>query len=109
MKQMFQILLGIVVVLVIAVGLSEAWVYDATYLNGDNLVIYNSSSWDYYNHVVITFNNQDATASATVIDPYGNPVADLGYKYFWADFFSTYYDFYGSMDGENWVFLGRYY
>ncbi len=56
------------------------------------------------------FIKQDATASATALDSYGNPVrADYGYKYFWADFYTDHFDFYGSMDGENWVFLVSYY
>lgn len=110
MKKIFSILLGVAVVLMLAVSMSEATMYDGVYPNEDVLIILSSSSWDYLNHVVLTFNNQDSTASATVLDPYGNPVpADFGYKYFWADFYSDHFDFYGSNNGENWVFLGSYY
>lgn len=110
MKRFFPILLGLAVVLIVGVSIGEAWGYDGVYPNGDKLVIFSSSSWDGWNHVVLTFNNQDYTASATVLDPYGNPVpADFGYYYFWADFYTDHFDFYGSMNGENWVFLGSYY
>lgn len=110
MRKGILIILAVMAIGLIGTTISEAGYYDATYVNGDYLAILSSSSWDLYNHVVITFNNQDGTASATVLDPYGRPVpADFGYYYFWADFYPGYFDFYGSIDGEHWIFLGSYY
>lgn len=109
MKKIFLILLCITVVLVMAANMSEAGIYVAEYPNSDELVIYNSSSFDGWYHVVITYNNQDFTASATVLDPNGNPSSAYGYYYYWADFYSDHFDFYGSMDGFYWTFLESYY
>ena len=103
------LVLAILALLMFAVSTSEAGVYGAGYPNGDDQVIQSSSSWDGYYHVVMTFNNEDSTASATVLNPSGIPSNAYGYNYFWADFFLTYYDFYGSNDGVNWFFITRYY
>lgn len=109
MKKIFLIFLCITVVLMMAANMSEAGVYGAQYPNLDELVIYSSSNWDYWNHLVITYNNQDYSASATVLDPNGVPSSAYGYYYYWADFYSDHFDFYGSMNGVNWTFLGSYY
>lgn len=109
MKKTILILLAIIAMATLGTTISEAGVYGAGYLNGDDLVIYSASSWDYWNHLVITYNNQDYTASATVLDPNGIPSGAYGYYYYWADFYSDHLDFYGSYNGYNWVFLGSYY
>lgn len=109
MKKGILILLAIIAMTVLGVSTGEAGVYGAGYLNGDVLAIYSASSWDGWNHFVINYNNQDDSASATVLDPNGIPSNAYGYNYFWADFYTDHFDFYGSNNGYNWVFLGSYY
>jgi len=109
MRKIFLVLLAVVSISMIWVASSEAGVYGAGYPNGDDMFVYSASSWDFYNHLVITYNNQDFSASATVLNPNGVPSNDYGFYYFWADFFSDHLDFYGSNDGSHWVLIGSYY
>ncbi len=108
MKKLFVLCLAIWA-MVAMVSVSEAGIYAAYYLNGDDQVIYSASSWDGYYHLVINYNNQDYSATATVLNPSGVPSSAYGYNYYWADFYATYFDFYGSYDGANWILIGTYY
>lgn len=102
--------LAIIVIATLGGTISEATIFDATFPNNDEMLVFNQWSWDGYNHVIINFNNKDFTASAVILDRNGVPVqADFGYRYFWADFYPTYFNFYGSMNGEDWEFISRIY
>lgn len=109
MRKGVLIILALMVIALFGTAVSEAGVYGAGYPNGDDMFIYSASSWDGWNHLVITYNNQDYSASATVLDPNGIPSDDYGYYYYWADFYTDHMDFYGSNNGYNWYLLGSYY
>ncbi len=83
---------------------AEAAIWGTDYPStGDFTTIYDRFSWDGFNHLNLTMNWGNATASATQIDPDGVPDA-----YYWANYFPTYYDLYFSYDGYNWYHYGAY-
>jgi hypothetical protein len=90
---------------------SEAGVWSANYpYSPDDGVVYDRYSWDWWNHLAITWNDTQITVSAIQMDPDGIPNV-----YYWGDIYSgsypyaTYMYLYYSSDGYNWYYAGTYY
>lgn len=89
---------------------AEAGIWSASYpYSPDDSTVYDKYDWDWWNHLVITWNDTAITASAVQIDPDGIPNL-----YYWADIYPgaysyiTYMYLYSSYDGYNWYYEGLY-
>ncbi|MBI5074814.1 MAG: hypothetical protein HZB62_06565 [Nitrospirae bacterium] len=99
------LVIAVALMLCISANMAEAYVWGTDYpFTGDFSTIYDRYSWDGWNHLNLTMNSTRATASATQISPDGIPGV-----YYWADYYTTYYDLYISYDGYNWYHYGSYY
>lgn len=81
---------------------SEAGVWSANYINSpDDSVVYDRYSWDWWNHLAITWNDTQITVSAIQMDPDGRPNL-----YYWGDIYAagypTYMYLYYSYNGYVW-------
>ncbi|MEW6713659.1 MAG: hypothetical protein AB1306_01015 [Nitrospirota bacterium] len=95
---------AVALMLCMSANMAEAYVWGTDYpYTGDFTTIYDRYSWDGYNHLNLTMNAGNATASATQISPDGIPGA-----YYWADYYPTYFDLYYSFDGYTWYYYGHY-
>jgi hypothetical protein len=85
---------------------SHAWVYTGYPYNGDDMVTYDRSSYNGWDHAFVYFKNCDDTAVQVVINPDGTPVI-----YYYGEFNYYYYtlDIYYSYDGWNWYYSGWVY
>lgn len=91
---------------------AEAWTWSANYPNSpDDGVVYDRYSWDWWNHLAVTWNDTVYTVSAIQMDPDGIPNL-----YYWGNIYgSGYYPYattmylYYSYDGYYWYYAGVYY
>jgi hypothetical protein len=98
------LVVALALMLCISANMAEAYVWDITYpYTSDFTTIYDRFSWDGYNHLNISYNHGNVTASATQMDPDGIPGL-----YAWADYYPTYFDLYISYDGYTWYHIGAY-
>jgi len=84
------------------------WEADLPY-SPDDGTVYDRYSWDYLNHLAITWNDTAMTVSAVEMNPDGIPNI-----YYWGDIYSGSYPYatnmylYYSFDGYNWYYSGVY-
>lgn len=88
---------------------SEAGEWEAEYpFYDDASTVVDRFSWDGWNHLALTWNNQNLTASAIEMNPDGMPNI-----YYWGDIYDTVYPvkmyLYFSYDGYNWYYYDTYY
>lgn len=92
---MKKVLLAVLVVMAIVcmAPKSEAYVYESYFPNGAYGMYFDSSDWDGYSHLEVTF-GVDGQITGAVLDPYGVPQLYLMFDSGW--------NLYASFDGYNW-------